>query len=148
MLGSAEDRSIEDLVEEAQYYYARCPSCGKVIDTLGRQYKKMIKYMEPGQALDKLGVKRMCCRARIIKPIQMPIGPLLGINSQKVCLKAIDRFPTVGNVNEPSEVSFGDIDDEIESISLDEMDILEEAGGEEIEFIDPKETNVRRLMAV
>ncbi|MCW1292038.1 MAG: DNA-directed RNA polymerase subunit N [Candidatus Parvarchaeota archaeon] len=41
----------------------RCYSCGKPISHLWEEYEKMIKDMSPQEALDKLGLRRYCCRA-------------------------------------------------------------------------------------
>ncbi|MCW1292313.1 MAG: RpoN/RPB10 RNA polymerase subunit family protein [Candidatus Rehaiarchaeum fermentans] len=41
----------------------RCYSCGKPISQLWEEYEKMIKDMSPQEALDKLGLRRYCCRA-------------------------------------------------------------------------------------
>ena len=45
----------------------RCFSCGKPIAHLYNQYKEMVKAGKtPKEALDELGVKRMCCRAQFL----------------------------------------------------------------------------------
>lgn len=41
----------------------RCYSCGKPISHMWEEYEKMIKDMSPQEALDKLGLRRYCCRA-------------------------------------------------------------------------------------
>jgi DNA-directed RNA polymerase subunit N (RpoN/RPB10) len=41
----------------------RCYSCGKPISHLWEPYKELVKQMSPQEALDKLGLKRYCCRA-------------------------------------------------------------------------------------
>lgn len=41
----------------------RCYSCGKPISQLWEEYEKMIKDTSPQEALDKLGLRRYCCRA-------------------------------------------------------------------------------------
>jgi len=41
----------------------RCFSCGKPIGHLWERYKKMLEEgISSKEALDKLGLKRMCCR--------------------------------------------------------------------------------------
>lgn len=42
----------------------RCYSCGKPIAHLWEPYKEKIKTSSPKEALDDLGLKRYCCRAR------------------------------------------------------------------------------------
>ncbi len=50
----------------------RCFSCGSVI---GNKYEKFIKLveegMDPKEALDKLGVKRYCCRRMILTHVEI-----------------------------------------------------------------------------
>jgi DNA-directed RNA polymerase subunit N (RpoN/RPB10) len=41
----------------------RCFTCGKPIGHLWEKYKKMLEEgISPKEALDKLGLKRFCCR--------------------------------------------------------------------------------------
>ncbi len=41
----------------------RCFSCGKPIGHLWEKYKKLLEQgLTPKEALDKLGIKRYCCR--------------------------------------------------------------------------------------
>lgn len=41
----------------------RCPSCGKPVAQLWEKYKKEVeKGKKPKKVLDKLGLKRYCCR--------------------------------------------------------------------------------------
>jgi len=45
----------------------RCFSCGKPVAHLYEEYKKGIAAgEEPGKVLDKLGLKRYCCRAMFL----------------------------------------------------------------------------------
>ncbi len=49
----------------------RCFTCGKPIGHLWEKYQEMIKKgSSPKEALDKLGVKRFCCRAIFISHIE------------------------------------------------------------------------------
>ena len=45
----------------------RCFSCGKVVGSSYENFKKMVEMGEdPQEVLDKLGVKRYCCRRMLI----------------------------------------------------------------------------------
>jgi len=40
----------------------RCYTCGRVISDVWEEYKERIKHEERAEVLDKLGIKRYCCR--------------------------------------------------------------------------------------
>lgn len=50
----------------------RCFTCGKVIGDKWEQYRKMVEAGEtPSNALDKLGIKRYCCRRMFISHVEI-----------------------------------------------------------------------------
>ncbi len=50
----------------------RCFTCGNVIGHLYNDYKEMVNSgMSPKEALDKLGVKRYCCRRMFISHVEV-----------------------------------------------------------------------------
>jgi len=44
----------------------RCYTCGRVISDIWEEYKERIKYEEPAEVLDELGIKRYCCRRMLL----------------------------------------------------------------------------------
>jgi len=44
----------------------RCYTCGRVISDVWEEYKERIKREEPAEVLDKLGIKRYCCRRMLL----------------------------------------------------------------------------------
>jgi DNA-directed RNA polymerase I, II, and III subunit RPABC5 len=49
----------------------RCFTCGKVIGKYEVSYKKMIKTKTNKEALDKLKIKRNCCRRMFISHVDL-----------------------------------------------------------------------------
>ena len=49
----------------------RCFSCGAIIGHKYEEYKKLAKELGPKQALDKLGIKRYCCRRMFISHVEI-----------------------------------------------------------------------------
>lgn len=50
----------------------RCFTCGAVIADLEEQYMEMLKKgKRPNDALDKLGIKRYCCRRMFLGHVDM-----------------------------------------------------------------------------
>lgn len=50
----------------------RCFTCGKVIGDKWEEYRKMVQAGEsPSSALDKLGIKRYCCRRMFISHVEL-----------------------------------------------------------------------------
>lgn len=50
----------------------RCFTCGKVIGDKWEEYRKMVEAGEsPAAALDKLGIKRYCCRRMFISHVEI-----------------------------------------------------------------------------
>ncbi|NIM44628.1 MAG: DNA-directed RNA polymerase subunit N [Nitrososphaeria archaeon] len=50
----------------------RCFSCGAVVGDKYYKYEEMVSAGEdPGGALDKLGVKRYCCRRMILSHVEI-----------------------------------------------------------------------------
>ena len=50
----------------------RCFSCGFPVAAFYKKYKEMLKQGESsGKALDKLGVKRYCCRRMILGNVDL-----------------------------------------------------------------------------
>ena len=49
----------------------RCFSCGKVIGHMWETYEYLIKKGEdPGEVLDKLGLRRYCCRRMLLTTVE------------------------------------------------------------------------------
>jgi DNA-directed RNA polymerase subunit N len=44
----------------------RCYTCGRVISDIWEEYKERIKHEERAEVLDKLGIKRYCCRRMLL----------------------------------------------------------------------------------
>ena len=50
----------------------RCYSCNKVVGNKWETYQNMLQNgVEPGQALDKLGLKRYCCRRVLLTHVDL-----------------------------------------------------------------------------
>ena len=50
----------------------RCYSCNKVVGNKWETYQNMLQNgVEPGQALDKLGLKRYCCRRILLTHVDL-----------------------------------------------------------------------------
>ena len=49
----------------------RCFTCNKVTGNKWEPYCEMIKMMEPAEALDKLGLKRYCCRRMLLSHVDV-----------------------------------------------------------------------------
>ena len=50
----------------------RCFTCGKVVGNKHERYVSMVKKgVQPGNALDSLGLKRSCCRTTVGQTIDM-----------------------------------------------------------------------------
>lgn len=50
----------------------RCFSCGKVIGHLYEDFRKRVKAKEdPAKVMDKLGLKRVCCRGLFLEHIDL-----------------------------------------------------------------------------
>ena len=49
----------------------RCFTCGKVTGNKWEPYKEYIKIMTQAEALDKLGLKRYCCRRMITTHVDL-----------------------------------------------------------------------------
>jgi len=50
----------------------RCFTCGKVVGNKWERYEQMVKVEEinPAEALDKLGLKRFCCRRMLLSHVE------------------------------------------------------------------------------
>jgi len=50
----------------------RCFTCGKVIGNKWEEYQNMISEKKsPGEALNKIGLKRICCRRMILSHVDL-----------------------------------------------------------------------------
>lgn len=49
----------------------RCFTCGSVIGHMHEEYKSMLKDKKPGEALDILGVERICCRRMFMSHVEL-----------------------------------------------------------------------------
>jgi DNA-directed RNA polymerase subunit N (RpoN/RPB10) len=53
------------------YYPVRCFSCGKPLTRTGVYDKEVEKGVTPGDALDKLGYTRICCRRMFLGHVEI-----------------------------------------------------------------------------
>ncbi|KKY20920.1 putative dna-directed rna polymerases n 8 kda subunit superfamily [Phaeomoniella chlamydospora] len=49
----------------------RCFSCGKVIADLWEKYIQLLETHQDGEAMDKLGCKRYCCRRMLMTHVDL-----------------------------------------------------------------------------
>jgi len=49
----------------------RCYTCGRVISDIWEEYKERIKHEERAEVMDKLGIKRYCCRRMLLTHAEM-----------------------------------------------------------------------------
>lgn len=50
----------------------RCFTCGKVIGNKWEEYQNMIsEKISPGEALNKIGLKKICCRRMILSHVDL-----------------------------------------------------------------------------
>jgi len=49
----------------------RCFTCGAVIGDRYEEYKELLKKNKPGEALDKMNVKRYCCRRMFLSHVDL-----------------------------------------------------------------------------
>ena len=49
----------------------RCFTCGSVIGDKYEEYKDMLKKQKPADALDKMGVRRYCCRRMFLSHVEL-----------------------------------------------------------------------------
>ena len=51
----------------------RCYTCGKVVGNLWDSYEKMVQVdkVPAGEALDRLGLRRYCCRRMLLSHVDM-----------------------------------------------------------------------------
>ncbi len=69
----------------------RCYTCNKVVGNKWETYKNMLENgVEAGQALDKLGLKRYCCRRILLTHVDL-IDKLLEYSE-------IEKFPNSTNM--------------------------------------------------
>lgn len=49
----------------------RCFTCGKVLGNKWNEYLKLNKKNSPEESMDKIGLKRMCCRRMILCNVEL-----------------------------------------------------------------------------
>ncbi len=60
----------------------RCFTCGKVIGHLYEEFEKCCLEEEPKECLDKLGIKRYCCRRMFITYVNL-VDEVMGYSPMK-----------------------------------------------------------------
>jgi DNA-directed RNA polymerase subunit N (RpoN/RPB10) len=72
-------------MEDLYLPFVRCPTCNKVIGNLHSKYLEMLKQgVTPEMALNELGLKRYCCRFRIIEAPMIGEGFLVENEIEKI----------------------------------------------------------------
>lgn len=56
-----------------EYLHVRCITCNKIIGDKWDRYKELLEDgVKISDALNKLGISRMCCRMRFLSPFKVP----------------------------------------------------------------------------
>lgn len=72
----------EDECVIQEFFPIRCRTCGKVISQYEQEYKKNIREgREPKEILDKLGIKRSCCRTEMLCPQKISMAPRINLEN-------------------------------------------------------------------
>jgi DNA-directed RNA polymerase subunit N (RpoN/RPB10) len=76
----------ECVIEE--FFPVRCRTCGKVISQYEKEYKKNIREgKEPKDILDKLEIKRSCCRTEMLCPQKISMAPRIDLEKTQQEIK-------------------------------------------------------------
>jgi len=72
----------ECVIEE--FFPVRCRTCGKVVSQYEEEYKRNIKEGKTkGETLDKLGIKRSCCRTEMLCPQKISMAPRIDLENTR-----------------------------------------------------------------